>query len=150
MDNETEVCIQTLKTKPNACTASYIEKQGNSKIKNLTHQQHKGLKSLKEKKKEKEIIIFEIDKSKRFSCDTPDNYKLLGQTHTQNDDEINMETKDSYEKLHNAHSRMWVRFLNAGKKTNNCDRIRSSMLARNNPPAPLAIRGSTTNDTSRI
>ena len=48
--------------------------------------------SLMRKKKEKEIIICETDKSKRFSCDTSENYKLLGETHTQGDEEIDRAT----------------------------------------------------------
>ena len=80
MDNGTEVCMQNLKCKLNACTASYIAECGQNKTTNLTRNEQEGLTSLMRKKKAGEMVIFETDKSKRFSCDTPDNYKQLGQT----------------------------------------------------------------------
>ena len=91
------------------------------------------------KKKAGEIIIFETDKSKRFSCDTPDNYKQLAQTHIADDEDVDSVTKIYFEKLLNAHTDNWLRILNAGKKTMQYNRIRSSMRSENNPPAPLAI-----------
>ena len=140
MDDETEVCMQTLKNKLNSCTTDYVaEHNRNNRTTNLTQDQHKGLVSLLKKKKDNEMVIFETDKSKRFSCDTPENYKRLAEVHTENDEEIDSVAKNSYEKLLNAHGGMWLRILNAGDKTNQYDRIRSSMASKNNPPAPLSI-----------
>ena len=139
MDDETEVAMQNMKRKLNTCVSTYIEASSRSNTTNLSKEQRKGLASLIRRKKDKEIIIFETDKSKRFSCDTPENYKLLGETHTQNDEEIDTATKNMYEKLLNANCGMWLRMLRAGKKTNQYERIRGSMLSKNNPPAPLSV-----------
>ena len=48
-----------------------------------------GLKALQEKKKSNKVIVFETDKSKRFTCDTATNYKMLGQMHIENNEVIN-------------------------------------------------------------
>ena len=140
LDNETETCLQTLKMKLNRCTERYIEEtQRRKKVTNLTNEQQDGLLSLKERKEEKEIVISETDKSKRFACDSIDNYKTLGETHVVEDEIITMETKARFEKEINAHAEVWPRILNAGTKTMNHDRIRGSLKSRNNPPAPLSV-----------
>ena len=84
-------------------------------------------------------MITETDKSKRFACDSMGNYRTLGETHVVGDEVIDGETKVRFEKEINAHAEMWTRILNAGTKTSNHDRIRSSMKSRNNPPAPLSV-----------
>ena len=140
LDNEKETSLQNLKMKLNNCTSKYVEDaQRKKKEINLTMVQKQGLQSLKEKKEENEIVIFETDKSKRFACDSMDNYKTLGETHVTDDELVNEDTKARFEKELNAHAEMWTRILNAGKATNNHDRIRSSLKSRNNPPAPLSV-----------
>ena len=140
LDNQTETCLQNLKIQLNQCTARYIEmKQRTENQLNLTTEQQEGLRSLKEKRKSNEIIIFETDKSKRFSCDSMDNYKTLGVAHTTEDETITIETISQYEKEINAHAENWIRILSAGTETNNYDRIRTSMKSRNNPPSPLSV-----------
>ena len=139
MNNETEVCIQNLKVKLNSCTKTYLENQHHNELSNLSEEESRGLASLKEKKKKKEIIIYETDKSKRFSCDTPENYVQLGLSHIENDEDTNLDEKKYFEKLINAHCGMWVRMLKAGEKSNQQERIHSNMTSKNNPPAPLSI-----------
>ena len=106
---------------------------------NLTEEQQKGLRSLLEKKGNKEVVIFETDKSKRFACDTLENYKQLGEQHTRNDEIVTMEDVRTYEKEINGHSEMWTRLINAGAETGQYDRIKTSMKSKGNPPAPLSV-----------
>ena len=132
--------MQNLKLKLNQCTQRYIEKErGKEHQSNLTPAQKGGIASLKRKMKNEEIVIFETDKSKRFSCDTMDNYKVLGEVHTAHDEIVTPDIKKGFEKEINAHTEGWIRMLGAGTKTGNYDRIRSSMRSRNNPAAPLSI-----------
>ena len=140
LDHETETCMQNLKMKLNQCTQRYVENERRRKDEtNLTAEQRSGLASLKSKEKKKEVVIFETDKSKRFSCDTINNYQTMGAVHTVDDEVVTMEDVKAYEKEVNAHGEMWLRILSAGTETRNYDRIRSSMKSRNNPPAPLSI-----------
>ena len=138
LDNTTEIALQCLKGKLLQCTKRYI-KSANNTTTNLTPEQQAGLESLVEKKKNKEVVIFETDKSKRFACDTIDNYKLLGDAHVRNDEVVTMADTKQFEIEINAHTEMWTRILNAGEKTGQYDRIKTSMKTKNNPPAPLSI-----------
>ena len=73
LDDDTEIAMQNLKQKLNQCTKRYIEENQNAETNNLTKEQSDGLKSLKRKRKDGEVVIYETDKSKRFSCDTQEN-----------------------------------------------------------------------------
>ena len=64
---------------------------------------------------------------------------LLGQPHIQDDENTDIETMKSYEKLLNGHCGMWTRMLRAGEKTHSEDRIRHSMMSKNNTAAPLSL-----------
>ena len=89
------------------CTEKYVK--GNVKPSNLTEEQQQGLSSLKRKKKDHDIVIFETDKSKRFACDSIENYTRLGATHIANDEVVEEETRKQFEKEVNAHTEMWSR-----------------------------------------
>ena len=135
----TEVNMQQLKQRLELCTKRYVENNRNHGRTNLSIEQKEGLRKLKERKKNEEIIIMETDKSKRFSCDTPQNYKLLANVHIRNDEIITHETKQDFEKQINAHTWMWLLILRAGKDVNDSDRIKESMTSHNNTAAPLSI-----------
>ena len=58
MDNQVEVGIQALKVKLNECTNKLLTNNNkNGKINNLTEEEFNGLKSIKQKKKNGEVII---------------------------------------------------------------------------------------------
>ena len=70
-----------------------------------------------EKKEKKEIVVFKTDKSKRFACDTLENYQRLGEAHISNDEVVTTADVKQFEKEINAHTEMWTRILDAGAKT---------------------------------
>ena len=137
LDEETEISMQRMKNELVECTRECIH--NNPIQRNLTQEQQSGLKSLMERSNNQEIIIFETDKTKRFTCDSAENYRLSAEPHTNGDETITEETKKGYEKLINAHAEMWCRIINAGKDVGNHNRIRYSMKSKNCPPAPLTI-----------
>ena len=55
---------------------------------NLTSEQQRGVKSLIPRVKEKEIVVFQTDKSERFSINTPENYHESVMPHTGIDAEV--------------------------------------------------------------
>ena len=58
MDNQVEVGIQALKVELNECTNKLLTNNNkNGKINNLTEGEFNGLKSIKQKKKNGEVII---------------------------------------------------------------------------------------------
>ena len=72
-----------------------IKLQSFIKWSNPSRVEKEGLKSLKEKLQPKEVVIFQTDKSGRFSVDIADNYKAACETYTTGDVEI---TEEKYNK----------------------------------------------------
>ena len=52
---------------------------------NLTKQEQADISSLKKKVADKEIVIFQTDKSGRVAVDTPENYRISMQPHFASD-----------------------------------------------------------------
>ena len=71
---------------------------------NTTEQEQKGLKSLK---KRKDVVVFQTDKSSRFSVDTRDNYVAACEKHTAKDKVVDEHEYQSLINEINAHSVMW-------------------------------------------
>ena len=69
---------------------------------NLTSVQQRGVKSLIRRVKEKEIVVFQTDKSGRFSVDTPENYRESVRPHVGVDAEVDLSKHKEVEKLHTA------------------------------------------------
>ena len=137
LDEESEISMQQLKNKLNRCTQEYTE---NNRIRiNLSEEQEMGLKSIIQRSHAQEIIVHETDKTKRFSCDSADNYRQLAEAHINHDEIVTEETKNRFERLINSHTTIWLRILNAGKDENHKDRIKSSMMSKNGPAAPIAF-----------
>ena len=135
---EVEIEIQILKQRLQMVTTEYITNDNrNNMLSNLTRKQKSGLKSLKKRKKNQEIVIFQTDKTNSFSTDTIDNYRQACQIHIENDRIINNTEKGKLEAVMNAHGVMWTRFLNAGKNNNQEERIRKNMLNENCEVSPL-------------
>ena len=135
---EEEVKIQMLKQRLEEVTIEYVMNDNKrNMLSNLSATQKEGLKTLKERKKNQEVVIFQTDKTNSFSVDTLDNYRVAGLCHTENDDVVDDEQRKHLEAVMNAHGIMWSRFLNAGENTNNHQRIKDNMLNENCEVAPL-------------
>ena len=66
--------------------------------------------------KGKEVVIFQTDKSGRFSVDTPTNYRETAVPHIAGAPIVELGEHDELEKKMNAHSVMWMKMLNAGEE----------------------------------
>ena len=108
---------------------------------NLSKEERLGLKSLKERE---DIVVFQTDKSSKFSVDTKTNYIESCEQHTSKDETISEEKYETMIKELNSHSVMWCNFLKAGKYTNsNGDqRIKDNMISSEmcDPPPLYALR----------
>ena len=105
----------------------------------LEEKEKRGLMSLKRKVQVRENVVFQTDKSGRFSVDSLDNYKTASQPHTADSNVITKEDHDRLEQLANTHSVSWIRILNAGSETGHEVRIKNNMIntCSDNPVAPL-------------
>ena len=82
-------------------------------------------------------MVFQTDKSGRFSLDTTENYKRSCEEHIQNDTIIMAGQYKKLEQEMNAHSVMRTRILQAGKDNGNEGWIRNNMVSCNSPLPPL-------------
>ena len=135
LQDDKEIDMQHLKGKLMRVTEGYIKEQGMRMARsNLTREEQRGLKSLKDKEN---VVVFQTDKSGRFAVDTMDNYRVACQPHVENDHTVTEELHERVQAEANAHSVMWVRLLNAGEISGGQARIKSNMLVRDCTLAPL-------------
>ena len=137
LDDESEIAIQNLKAKLNQITEEYVKSEKFSKWSNLEKDEREGLVSLKKKVETQESVVFQTDKSGRFSLDSLENYKTVSQPHIRDSVVITKDKHDRLQQLINAHSVSWVPILDAGKETNNEVRIKNNMLNSDSQVAPL-------------
>ena len=128
--------MRSLSEKLKDATKEYIDRTSNKQT-NLSHNQTKGLKSLRNKISSGDIVIYQTDKSGRFSVDTIENYKEAVSCHVGGDTVITIKEHKMIEEIANAHARCWVRILGAGTHQDDQKRIKKNFLSRNAPPAPL-------------
>ena len=102
---------------------------------NITEQEQKGLKSLM---KRNDAVVFQTDKSSRFSIDTRNNYIAACEKHTDKDEVISEHDYQSLINEVNAHSVMWSKILKAGEKTGDygTQRIKENLLSAEKCDAP--------------
>ena len=102
------------------------------------------LKGLKKLSKRADIVIFQTDKSSRFSIDDKTNYIRANEKHVQNDEIIDDRTYGQMLKEMNAHSIMWTNFLKAGEHAgeHGHQRTKENMLSseRTDPPPLYGLR----------
>ena len=135
VDTETEIKMQDLKFRLKSVTNKYL--QNTNKSDNLNLAERKGLKSLNQKIKENEIVVYQTDKSGRFSVDSCENYKLSCQEHIINDQVITLEEYKEIEKNANFHAKTWARISQAGVFQRDTKRIKENLTITDTQPPPL-------------
>ncbi len=137
LPDEEEVELQVVRNRLRTVTEHYINIERGERKGNLSKAEKDGLKTLTDKVKGKNVVVFETDKSGRFSVDTPENYKLASQLHVNNDEVICPAVVAGIERSASAHSQSWSRILNIGGNWNQSDRVRRNMISSDSPLAPV-------------
>ena len=135
-DREEEIRLQALKNELRRITDQFATEK-DTEMSNLTEEQKKGIKSLKKKQKEGEIVVFQTDKSGRLAADSPENYAEAAMPHTENDEVVTKKDYEDIEKLINAHSIFWMRMLKVGEGTGDQERYKQSMKTENSKRSTL-------------
>ena len=107
-DSKIEIAIASVKSKLSNINEEYISEKCDQRGKiletNLTNDEITGLKSLKERIKNGEIMVAPTDKSGKLSVNTRDNYIASLESHVNNDIVITWEEKSKIENILNAHA----------------------------------------------
>ena len=135
VDLSIEVKMQDLKKELKKITSEV--KAVISTADNLTSEQRRGIKSSVRRVKDKEIVVFQTDKSGRFSVDSPENYRESVKPHIGVDTEISLSEHEDIGDVLSAHGVVWTRILAAGVFTGHVDRIKDNMIASNCSAPPL-------------
>ena len=87
--------------------------------------------------KENDLVVYQTDKSGRFSVDSCENYKLSCQEHIINDQVITLEEYKEIEKNANFHAKTWARISQAGSLQRDAKRIKENLIINDTQPPPL-------------
>ena len=136
IDRREEVRMLALKNRLCTITEEYITSKSDANVQcNLDPSLKRGLKSLRKKVNECDLVVYQTDKSGRFSVDNPENYKEACKPHLQGS-EVSLEECKRMEEVLNAHSISWTRILAIGS-TDQSERIRHSMTSHFSPTPPV-------------
>ena len=117
----------------------YIKKEtiGGKQESNLTEQEQKGLKSLRQRIEKEEIMVIKTDKSSKLAVIETSKYLEMGRENRGKDKKISREEMKSREKTLNEHTEMWVRMTRAGENHGHESRVRKSRTSNSNNTASL-------------
>jgi len=101
-------------------------KRKNQQWRNLTWCEKRGLRSLKKRIENKELIYVKTDKSGKLTLMNRNEYAKLGDGSP--DKEIKREEVRKIERKINEHTRMWTKILNAGEYHGHHSRITASKM----------------------
>ena len=117
-----------------------IDKERNSSVEsNLSKAEQEGLKSLQKRVNNKEIVVTETDKSRRFCVLTVEQYLASGRKHTKKDKVISYDDLHNIQKSVNDHGSWLRRIFGIGNDWNHAERINHSMTDRGEVVAPLYL-----------
>ena len=106
---------------------------------NLTMGERRGLKSLKKRVADNEIIICSTDKSGRFCVLTREQYLEAGRVHVEKDRKISIEDQGEIERAVNGHMRWWNSIWNLGSNWSQEARCLSNLLNHGLGACPMTL-----------
>ena len=133
--------MQSVKDKMLSKVREYKERNCNEKgfVKkgNISNTVSNGIKSIKERIKDKEVVVFTTDKTGEFSIDTATNYLEVLNEHTINDMKVNKNKVKCLENRCNDHLRQFNKMLAVGATFGHQQRVANASTATNVPAPPL-------------
>ena len=132
-----ETKCEFLKMKIMETTRKWLNENSNVKYSNLPDDLRQGLNELLTSIENKESVVFETDKSKNFSVNTPVNYRNDMQVHIQNDQVISQMQVNKITKKFNKTSESFVGILGIGDKIGHHSRIMNNVHVSNYIAIPV-------------
>ena len=114
--------------------------KGNIRESNLTTEQAKGLRELKEKTKA-DLVVMPTDKTMGLSIETKVSYKQAANEHIKDDEKVSDKVRKHTEAEFNSIGKAMIRFLDVGGARKHDDRIKEAMLTENVMLPPLSLYG---------
>ena len=108
---EEEAALEALRQEWLQVYKNHFQTAGKQEESNLTSEEKDGIKSIRKRRKEGEIVIVPTDKSNRFSVMTLDTYLKAGKVHTNKDKEITAEEVKQNQNEVNGHVSMGLKIF---------------------------------------
>ena len=128
-----EVIMANMVTRGLDCVRGYVkekcDKKGYPREQNLSEANSKGMKSLLDRTKNKEIVVTQTDKSGRLAVSKRENYIQAMEPHFIQYPEQSWEERRSLEDTVNAHTIQVGRILRIGEKWGHWSRVKSSIIS---------------------
>ena len=96
-----------------------------------------GLKTIRKRKTDGELVVLPTDKSGRFAIMSMKTYIEAGEVHTRGDEEIGLSELKSNQKKVNGNVSMLLKIMNVGAKCQHEGRWRESMINHSLESCPL-------------
>ena len=122
----------------NAYVTWNCNKEGEQRT-NLTKEQEEGLKSLRKRTKEREIVVMKTDKTDKLAVVSWEAYMKMGEVHLQGDREIMGEDVTRIQSITNGHTSSWIKILGIGEDWQHSSRVRETTMNKGDNVAPLYI-----------
>jgi hypothetical protein len=151
---EVETVLNNISNRVDSVTRDYIknkcDSKGNVFETNLTPSQQKGLKSLTERVKSKEIVAQQTDKGGDLALNTRENYIESMRPHTEEDPELSWEEHGKLESELNACTIQFARVLRVGAMWRHWPRVKSAVTSHHGPVPLLSGYPKTHKDLSHL
>ena len=106
---------------------------------NLSPAERRGLKSLKKRVEEGDLVILPTDKSGRFACMRRSVYEAAGMKHCRKDEEVTQERIKVTQHELNGHSSMLTKIFKLGQTWDQVDRVRETVINRSMAICPMFL-----------
>ena len=130
--NSKEIVYANLKSRIDVVTQDFIQQRcdekGNIKEQNVDKDILMGMKSLRRRVEEKELLVIPTDKSSMLSVNTVENYVDSMEAHVSKDTIISIEDKKHTEDVLNGHTIQLGRILRVGENHGHESRVKSALL----------------------
>ena len=137
-----ESALETLRMELFTTFKQYVQDKcddkGNQKS-NLTKGEEEGLKSIRKRVKNGDIVVIPTDKSGNLAVMSRGTYLEAGMAHTRRDLEVGWDSiKDSQREL-NGHVSMMIKIFRIGSSWKHTTRVRESMMGEGQSVCPLSL-----------
>ena len=141
-DVEDEAMMEMMRMELKGVFSQYCMEEcmkGGAQKSNLNEAERRGLKSLKKRVNNSEIVIVPTDKSGRFAVMSLTTYELAGQAHTNKDEVVPFSIVKSTQTELNGHVSMLIKTFKIGEEWNHGDRMRETMINNSLAVCPLYL-----------
>ena len=119
-------------------TREVLEKE-NNKAQNLDKDLRDGIKSLKKRSKDGEIVIVETDKSGKFCVFSMEEYLKAGEVHTKNDKKVDEKELREIQKTVNATCSLFLKIFKVGESSEHVERHRTNYINQSANPSGMKL-----------